>query len=821
NSYSGRRRTGNNERKNTHPFLKRSEKKAREMGKPASSCFKIIGCGSSSDAVDNDDLAPEESRFLYLPFFFLTFTYYVVGLHKFSSSADKRMWSFRKRLSKHQVLCNNVISEPLSVCSSKENQDVSAANFHSPNFSFPERTQEQEKSIGISPVPTEIVNTESPVSKSCTTPVGPTLNESDALVIQAAIRGYMAKKKLHKLKSFVKLQAAVRGHLVRSQAIGTLRCIQAIIRMQALEKGVTFEKSTKTSIKKLLSNGFARQLLETTPRTKIIYIKCDPSKSDSAWKWLERWMVVTSSGFGQQHGQDFNHGNCRLEEIVNMTYSEPAKEISISVSSELSDLECAATKSVMADDGKNSSTIENVGNFEFPTSLVAPNNFSNSLPKNDMEKPEVRNGLLNTTMRDCTDMNMINKESLDDKHLQPNLCLNNVLVDADKLEPGKDGSNNNTEGASSETLENEEKNSVVGSRKSCNPAFVAAQSKFEELSLTSTVVQSVNSAYTTAASNTKTESHNIQVNSLANGKEAISAEKIFPDVRVEAAVSECGTEISISSTLDSPDRSDMEGGAIVLEIGALEKENHAIVAVAENASDLSNSGGNARPGGGDLTTANSNASVDLVQVDQHLAEPTTSDVQYDLEGTVEQTRSPEGTPRSHATMPDLHGTPSSDVSVNTKKGRMDPCMPTRRKGSQLVGKKSPSNPNNDSGGSTTDNLTKDSRFPRRRNSFGITKTESVEQEPRHSSSSSLPGYMQATASARAKAHGNTSQKSSPDLHDNQPKKRHSLPIENGKQSSSPRMQRSTSRAHQSVKGIEAHSPRDSAVLLFSERRWQR
>ncbi|RWW23768.1 hypothetical protein BHE74_00053216 [Ensete ventricosum] len=415
-------------------------------------------------------------------------------------------------------------------------------------------------------------------------------------------------------------------------------------------------------------------------------------------------------------------------------------------------------------------------------------------------------------------MNMINTESLNDKQLQPNLRLNNVLVDRpDKLESGKDGSSNNIEGASSETLENEEKKSVVGSRKLCNPAFVAAQSKFEVLSLTSTVVQSVNSAYTTAASNTKTESHNIQVNSLTNGKEAISAEKIFPDLRVEAAVSDCGTEISISSTLDSPDRSDMEGGAIVLEIGALEKENHAIVAVAENASDLSNSGGNARPGGGGLTTTNSNASVDLVQVDQHPAEPTTSDVQYDVEGTVEQTRSPEGTPRrSHATVPDLHGTPSSDVSVNTKKSKMDPCMPTRWKGSQLVGKRSPSNPNNDSGGSTTDNLTKDSRFPRRRNSFGMTKTESVEQEPRLSSSTSLPGYMQATASARAKAHGNTPQKSSPDLHDDQPKKRHSLPVENGKQSSSPRMQRSTSRAHQTAKGIGAHSPHDSA-----ERRWQR
>lgn len=32
----------------------------------------------------------------------------------------------------------------------------------------------------------------------------------------------------------VKLQAAVRGHLVRRQAVGTLRCVQAIVKMQAI-----------------------------------------------------------------------------------------------------------------------------------------------------------------------------------------------------------------------------------------------------------------------------------------------------------------------------------------------------------------------------------------------------------------------------------------------------------------------------------------------------------------------------------------------------------------------------------------------------------
>lgn len=37
-----------------------------------------------------------------------------------------------------------------------------------------------------------------------------------------------------KHKKVIKLQAAVRGHLVRRHAVGTLRCVQAIVKMQAL-----------------------------------------------------------------------------------------------------------------------------------------------------------------------------------------------------------------------------------------------------------------------------------------------------------------------------------------------------------------------------------------------------------------------------------------------------------------------------------------------------------------------------------------------------------------------------------------------------------
>ncbi|CAL9087771.1 unnamed protein product [Musa textilis] len=805
------------------------------MGKSSSSCFKIMGCGGR-DAVDDDDIAPEEAK----------------------TSSDKHRWSFRKKSPRQRVLSNTVISEPVSVCSSKQGQEVSNTNYHSLKYSSPIKAQVQERPIETSSSPSDIVNTEDrPSSDKSTDPVAPAFNDTDAIEVQSAIRGYLARKKFYKLTSIVKLQAAVRGHLVRRQAIGTLRCIQAIIRMQVLVrarracqlvekfapedtkfqgKGDSFEKSYKTSIKNLLSNGLARQLLDTTPKTKAIYIKCDLSKSDSAWKWLERWMAVTSSGVGQQHEQNLNHISRPLEENAKMADSEPAKEIPLADSSVLSDSKFAPTELVMVSNGKSSSMTENTGNFEFQTSKIAPENSSKSLLKDEVEHLELKNELLNTTVEDYTETGMVNEESLDsmsdNKQLQPN-PTSEILVETipDKLECAKDSSSPSTESASCEALEHEGKKTVIESRKLCNPEFVAAQSKFEELSSRSTVDQSVTPVSQNVAPKSKAESQNIQVDSFSDSKEEISAESsMLHESMVQAAVSECGTEISLSSMFDSLDRSEMEGGEIVLEIGAPEKQKHSTNADAENAFNISHLGGEEdgsrfssdltmpqRPDGGDQTVADLNASVDSVQVDQHPAEPTISDGQTHLEGMIEQASSPQGTPRSHATAPDLYGTPSSDVSVNAKKSKKDNNRHTHRQRSHLVGKRSPSNPNIDSDGkSSAENLTKGLRISMRRNSFGMAKTDHVDQEPRLSSSSSLPGYMQATASARAKANVITSQKSSPDLNDIQPKKRHSLPIENGNQSSTPRIQRSASQAVQSTKGNGTHSPHNS-----TERKWQR
>ncbi|CAA6672863.1 unnamed protein product [Spirodela intermedia] len=54
-----------------------------------------------------------------------------------------------------------------------------------------------------------------------------------AVTIQTAFRGYLARKALRALRALVKLQALVRGYLVRRQAAAALRGIQALLRAQA------------------------------------------------------------------------------------------------------------------------------------------------------------------------------------------------------------------------------------------------------------------------------------------------------------------------------------------------------------------------------------------------------------------------------------------------------------------------------------------------------------------------------------------------------------------------------------------------------------
>ncbi|KAL5712510.1 hypothetical protein ACHQM5_014676 [Ranunculus cassubicifolius] len=58
------------------------------------------------------------------------------------------------------------------------------------------------------------------------------LQDAAATMIQSVFRSYLARKALTALKGIVKLQALMRGHLVRKQTVTTLRCMQALVNVQ-------------------------------------------------------------------------------------------------------------------------------------------------------------------------------------------------------------------------------------------------------------------------------------------------------------------------------------------------------------------------------------------------------------------------------------------------------------------------------------------------------------------------------------------------------------------------------------------------------------
>ncbi|WOL06267.1 hypothetical protein Cni_G14999 [Canna indica] len=113
-------------------------------------------------------------------------------------------------------------------------------------------------------------------------PAAVSKREEAATKIQAAFRAYLARRALKALKGLVKLQALVRGNIVRKQAAETLRCMQALVRVQARARACRVLRSERCRFQK-------------TPSTHTrIPSRSDAGSRDRAssggWNWLDRWM---------------------------------------------------------------------------------------------------------------------------------------------------------------------------------------------------------------------------------------------------------------------------------------------------------------------------------------------------------------------------------------------------------------------------------------------------------------------------------------------------------------------------------------------------
>ncbi|CAL0315162.1 unnamed protein product [Lupinus luteus] len=174
-----------------------------------------------------------------------------------------------------------------------------------------------------------------------------------AITVQSACRGYQARRTFQKHKGIILLQALIRGHLVRRQAVSALCCVKGIVKLQALARGynvrrsdigiavLKIRKDTKCSnsagvvttahADKLSDSVFVRKLLASSSPAVPRCLRFDPAEPNLSNEWLYRW---TRSHFWAPLPElkkkldsvsDDNNGKCRVEraQVKRNTWKSP------------------------------------------------------------------------------------------------------------------------------------------------------------------------------------------------------------------------------------------------------------------------------------------------------------------------------------------------------------------------------------------------------------------------------------------------------------------------------------------------------------------